>query len=167
MQLSQSREHCLNCQLWALSRQSFKLRYPINEKKPVFFAKYYLLNLDKNKMIVFGVIEKKQKLRFLPSGFLQKSSLQNQKLGFTVKFNPCSCLEVTCFVFIRFPGRATAFCFSSSWPYLDLISTSRLHCLLGNSQNFWHRSFLLPLMFKESKKVFNLILRLSVQFNHD
>ena len=51
-------------------------------------------------MIVFGVIEKKKHHFFLPSGFLQKSSLQNQKSVFTVKFNPCSSLEVTFLLFV-------------------------------------------------------------------
>ena len=55
-------------------------------------------------MTVFDVLEKRQKSRFLPSGFLQKSSLQNQKSTFAVKFNPCASLEVTSFVLIRFPG---------------------------------------------------------------
>ena len=52
LQLSQSREHCLYCQLWALSRKFFELGYPINAKKQeklALFAKYYLLILDKNK----------------------------------------------------------------------------------------------------------------------
>ena len=58
----------------------------------------------RTKLTVFDVIEKRQKSRFLPSGFLQKLSLQNQKSTFTVKFSPCSRLEVTFFVLIRFPG---------------------------------------------------------------
>ena len=36
-------------------------------------------------MIVFDVIEKGQKSRFLPLGMLQKSSLQNQKSTFTAQ----------------------------------------------------------------------------------
>ena len=36
-------------ELWALSRMSFKLRYPIHAKKSAPFAKCYLLNLEKNK----------------------------------------------------------------------------------------------------------------------
>ena len=70
-------------------------------------------------MTVFNVIEKRQKSRFLPSGFLQKSSFENLKSTFTVKLSPCSSLEVTFFVLTRFPGRATAFCFCASWPCLD------------------------------------------------
>ena len=50
-------------------------------------------------MTVFNVIEKRQKSRFLPSGFLQKSSLQSQKSTFTVNFSPFSSLEVT-FLFL-------------------------------------------------------------------
>ena len=42
MQLSQSCEHCLNCQLLALG-------YPISAKKSALFANDYLLNLDKDK----------------------------------------------------------------------------------------------------------------------
>ena len=55
-------------------------------------------------MTIYDVIENDKKSRFFPSGFLQKSSLQNQKSTFTVKFNPYSSLEVAFFVLIRFPG---------------------------------------------------------------
>ena len=91
---------------WALSRKSFKLQYPnaINSKESALFAKYYLLNLHNNKNDRFWGHRKRQKSRFLPSGFLQKSSLQNQKSTFTVKFNPYSSLEVAFFVLIRFSG---------------------------------------------------------------
>ena len=58
-------------------------------------------------MTVFNVIEKRQKSPFLPSGLLQKSSLLNQKSSFTIKFSPCSSLEVT-FLFL-FVSRAEAF----------------------------------------------------------
>ena len=57
----------------------------------------------RTKVTVFDVIEKRQKSRFLPSGCLQKLSLQNQKSTFTVKFSPCSRLEVT-FCSYSFPG---------------------------------------------------------------
>ena len=71
-------------------------------------------------MTVFNVIEKRQKSRYLLSGFFQKSLLQNQKSTFTVKFSPCSSLEKTFFVVVCFPGRATkAFCARESWPCLD------------------------------------------------
>ena len=76
----------------------FKLGYPEQTKKTLF-AKYHLLNLDKirAKMAVFNFIEKRQKSCFLPSGFFFRNhrSLQNQKSPFTVKFSPCSSLEVT------------------------------------------------------------------------
>ena len=85
-------------------------------------------------MTVIDVIEKRQKKRFLPSGFLQKSSLQNQKSTLTVKFNPCYSLEVAFFV-LRFLGPSYSLLF---WCILALprFLTSRLHCILGNSQNF-------------------------------
>ena len=60
-------------------------------------------------MIVFNVTEKRQKSRLLPSGFWQKSSLQNQKATFTVKFSACSSLEVTFFVLIRIPAKLEPF----------------------------------------------------------
>ena len=49
LQLSQSREHCLNYQLGPFTRKSFKLRYPINTKISAIFAEYQRFNLDKNK----------------------------------------------------------------------------------------------------------------------
>jgi len=83
----------------------FKLGYPEKTQKALF-AKYYLLNLDKikAKMTVLNVIEKRQKSCFLPSGFFffQKSSLQNKNSPFTLKFSPCSSLEVTFFVLLCF-----------------------------------------------------------------
>ena len=79
-------------------------------------------------MIVFDVIEKQQQPPYLPSGFLHNSSLQDQNSVFTVKFNPCSSLEVTFFVLFRFPGRATAFCSSASWPYFDFQNHDYIAC---------------------------------------
>ena len=70
-------------------------------------------------MTVFNVMEKRKKSHFLLSGFLQTSSLQNQKSTSTVTFSPCSSLGVTFFVVIRFPSPAKAFCSSASWPCLD------------------------------------------------
>ena len=59
LQLSQWRGHCLNCQLWAFSRKSYNLEYPINAKKVISLYKIiYLLNLDKNKNDL--VVEKRQ-----------------------------------------------------------------------------------------------------------
>ena len=49
LQLPQSLKNGLNCQLWALSRMSFKLGYLLNAKKSALFAKYLFLNLNKNK----------------------------------------------------------------------------------------------------------------------
>ena len=130
LHLSQSPEHYLNCQLWALSRQSFKLRYPIKEKKSALFAKYYLLNLDKNKNDRFWRHRKKQQPPpYLPSGFLHRSSLQDQKSVFTVKFNPCSSLEVTFFCSYSFPVTGvTVFCSSASWPCLDFQHHDCIAC---------------------------------------
>ena len=79
-------------------------------------------------MTVFDVIEKRQKSCFLPTGSLQKSSLQNQESTFTVKFNPSSSLEVTSFVLIRFPGPSYSL-FSLAHPGLASIFniTTALH----------------------------------------
>ena len=62
-------------------------------------------------MTVFDIVEKQEKSGFLPSGFLQKLSLQNQKSTFTVKFNPFSSLEVTFFCSYSFPGPRYSFLF--------------------------------------------------------
>ena len=78
-------------------------------------------------MTVFSVMVKRQKSRFLPSGFLQKSSSQNQKLTFTVKFSPCSSLEATLlFLFVSWaklhpfvlvhPGLASIFNITTAFP---------------------------------------------------
>ena len=81
-------------------------------------------------MTVFKIIEKRQKSCLLPSGFWQKSSLQNQKSTFTVKFSAFSSLGVTFFVIIRFPGQATAFCafprFSTSHDCIACWEIARL-----------------------------------------
>ena len=115
--------------MWALSRQSFKLRYLINKtkKKAALFAKYYLLNLDKNKNDRFWRHRKKNTF-FAFRFFTELSLLQNQKSVLTVRFNPYSSLEVTFFVLIRFPGRATAFCSCASWPYLDFQHHDCIAC---------------------------------------
>ena len=79
------------------------------------FVKYHLLNWTTTKM----------KNRNHPW------SLQNQKSTFTVKFSPCFSSEVTFFVLIRFPGRATAYFSSASWPCLsnsDLPQKFRACC---------------------------------------
>ena len=79
-------------------------------------------------MTVFNVMEKRKKSHFLLSGFLQTSSLQNQKSTSTVTFSPCSSLEVTFFVLIRFPCQAIAFCCSASWPCLDFQHHDCIAC---------------------------------------
>ena len=84
-------------------------------------------------MTVFNVTEKQQKSPFLLSGLLQKSSLQNHKSSFTVKFSPCSSLEVTCFLFYSFPGPKP---FVQCILTLPRFSILRLHWALRKSQNF-------------------------------
>ena len=93
--LTVSYEHWLECP---------SNRDILNKRKNALFAKYHLLNLDKSKlMTVFNVVEKRLKSCVLPSGFcFEKSSLQKQKSPFTVKFSPCSSLEVTFFVLLCF-----------------------------------------------------------------
>ena len=91
-------------------------------------------------MTVFNVIEKQQKSRFCLQFFLLKSLLQTQKSTFTAKFSPSPSLEVILFARIRCWGRATA-SHSSAMPR---FSTSPLHCMLGNNQNFRQRLFLPP-----------------------
>ena len=61
--------------------------------------------------------------------FYKNSSLQNQKSKFTVKFNPCSSLEVTFFVLIRFPGPSHSLLFQCILAF-PRFSTSLLHCIL-------------------------------------
>ena len=78
-------------------------------------------------MTVVNIIEK-QKSRFLTSGFFLTSSLQNQKLTFTVKFSPCPSLEVIFFLLIHFLGRATAVCSSASWPCINFQHHNCIAC---------------------------------------
>ena len=72
-------------------------------------------------MAVFNFIEKRQKSCFLPSGFFFRNhrSLQNQKSPFTVKFSPCSSLEVTLFVLICFLEIQPFVLYSAACPCLD------------------------------------------------
>ena len=108
---------------------SIKLGYPIKAKKSGFFAKYHLLNLDKNKNDHFQHHAKTKKITFLPSGFLlQKSSLQNQKSTFTVTITPFLSLELHVFVLFPFPGRDTAFFPSASWPCLNFQHHDCIAC---------------------------------------
>ena len=95
---------------------SFKLGYQINAKKSAFLQNITIWIWTRTKMTIFNIIEKQQKSCFLPSGFLQRSSLQNQKSTFTVKFSPCLSLEVPFLVLSHLQGWAAAFCSSASWP---------------------------------------------------
>ena len=121
LQLCQSHEHCVNCQLWALSRMSFKLGYPINAKKSQRFCKTSLFEFGQVQKWPFLTSYKNEKNHvFLPQVFVQKSPLQNQKSTIIVKFSPCSSLEGSdFFVLFRFQGQTTVFCSSASRPCLD------------------------------------------------
>ena len=111
LQLSQSREHCLNCQFWALSRMSFKM------PKRQLFCKISPFEFGQEQKWPFSTSQKNDKNHvFYLWLLLQKSSLQNQKSTFTVKFSPCLSLEVPFLVLSRFQGWAAAFCSSASWP---------------------------------------------------
>ena len=93
-------------------------------------------------MTIFDVIEKQQKSQFcLQFFFLLKLSLQTQKSTFTAKFSPISSLQVFFFCSYSLLGSSSSLSF---WCILTLLqfSTSQLHCMLGNSQNFQQRSFL-------------------------
>ena len=79
LQLSQSLEHCLNCQFRALSRMSIKLEYPINRKKSAFLQTITFSICARTKMTVFNVLKKRYNTRsFCLQVVLQKSSLQPQ-----------------------------------------------------------------------------------------
>ena len=118
-----------NCQLWALSRKSFKLGYPINAKKSAPFVKYYLLNLYNNKNDRFWRHRKTTKITFFAFRFFYRNHRRKtRKSTFTVKFNPPSSLEVTSFVLIRFPGPSDSLFFSASWPCLDFQHHDCIAC---------------------------------------
>lgn len=58
---------------------------------------------------------------------------------FTVKFIPCSGLEVTFVVLIRFPGQATAVFSSASWPCLHFnITTASYARIFDSVLSFLH-----------------------------
>ena len=83
-----------------------------------FFAKYHLLNLDKNKNDHFQRHRKTTKIMFFTFGFFYRNHHCKTKSrhNFTVKFSPCLSLEVPFLVLSRFQGWAAAFCSSASWP---------------------------------------------------
>ena len=53
LQLSQSHERCLNCQLWALLRKSFKFCYPVNAKIQRFLQNIFFWIWTRTKMLLF------------------------------------------------------------------------------------------------------------------
>ena len=77
-------------------------------------------------MTVFNIIEIRQRSRFIAFRFFTEIIVAKPNVNITLKFSPCSYLEVTFFVLIRFPGRATAFCSSASWSCLDF----QHHCYI-------------------------------------
>ena len=128
MQLSQSCEHCLNCQLLALG-------YPISRH---FLQMITFWIWTRTKMTVFDIVEKQEKSGFLPSGFLQKLSLQNQKSTFTVKFNPFSFL-----LLFVYRDQATAFCSSASCLCINFQHHNCVLCreiarIFDSSHSFLH-----------------------------
>ena len=126
LQLPQSLEHCLNCQLWALSRMSFKLGYPINTKKSAFLQTITFSICTRTKITVFNIIKERHNTRFfLPSGSFTEIIVANPNSTSTVKFSPCCSLNVTFFVLIRFPGRAAA-----AWPCLDFQNHDCIACCM-------------------------------------
>ena len=92
---------------------SFKLGDPLNPKKVSPFWNITFWIWIRTKVTCFNVMGKQQKSRSLPF-FLQKSSMQNQKSTFTVKFSP----SVLFCVLIHVLGWGAAFCSSVSWPCL-------------------------------------------------
>ena len=128
LQLSQSREHCLIYQLWALTSKFFQLRYPINTKKSAIFAKYYHLNFDNNKNDRFRRRRKTTKITFFPSEFLLKSSLQAQKSTFPAKLSPSPSLAGNFFALISCSGWAAASRSSAYRPCLDFQHHHRTAC---------------------------------------
>ena len=116
LQLSQSREYCLNCQLWVYVLKIGKTK---KHKKISAFCKtnYHFMNLGKNKNDFYV---------FCPQLF-SKIIIAKPKVNLHNKFSPCSSLKVT-FFFIHFPGWATAFCSSASWPCLDFQHHDCIAC---------------------------------------
>ena len=97
----------VSCGHWVECPSSWDIQYMQKSQRLLQNITFWIWK--RTKMIVFKVTEKRQKSRLLPSGFWQKSSLQNQKSTFTV-FSACSSLEVTFFCSYSYPGQATAFC---------------------------------------------------------
>ena len=117
-------------------------------------------------------IEKQQKSLFwLHFFFLSKSSLQNQKPTFTVKFSPSPSLVVI-FLLLFIAGAELQPLILVHILTLPQFSISQLHCMLRNNQNFWqcrvfpyifyiytkftttptyHRNFLLVVFFSGGK----------------
>ena len=63
LQLSQSHERCLNCQLWALRRKSFKFCYPINAKMSALLQKIIFWIWTRTKMLLFVAGVQKRDVR--------------------------------------------------------------------------------------------------------
>ena len=78
-------------------------------------------------MTIFNIKEKRQRSRFIAFRFFKEIIVAKPKVNITLKFSPCSYLEVTLFVLIRFPSRATAFCSSASSSCLDF----QHHCYIA------------------------------------
>ena len=105
LQLSQSREYCLNCQLWALSRESFKLGYPINAKKVSAFWNITIWIWTGTKVTIFNVMEKRQKSHLLPSGFFcTEIIIAKPKVNILIKIQSFSPFFV-----LVYPGLALIF----------------------------------------------------------
>ena len=124
---------------------SIKLGYPINAKSQRFLQNVTFWIRTRTEMTILNVIEKRQKSPFLPSALLQKSSLQKPKACHRSQWNS-----------VLVQAWKWLFCsYSFPWPKplvqcilaLPRFSTSRLHCALRKSQNFWRRSFLPPFFF--------------------
>ena len=138
---------------------SIKLGYPINAKSQRFLQNVTFWIRTRTEMTILNVIEKRQKSPFLPSALLQKSSLQKPKACHRSQWNS-----------VLVQAWKWLFCsYSFPWPKplvqciltLPRFSTSRLHCALRKSQNFWRRSFLPPFFFF----IFMQILRPSTEIS--
>ena len=138
MQLSQSREHCLKCQLWALSRTSFKLGYPINAKKVSAFCKIlpFEFGQEQNCLDRFW--------RHATFRLFTDIIVAKPKVNIHSKIQSLFQLRSASFCSYSFHEPSYSLLF---WCILALprFSISRLHCMPRNSQNFWQRSFLPPL----------------------
>ena len=123
LQLPQSLEDCLNCQLWALSR-SFKLGYPINTKKSAFLQTITFSICTRTKITVLNVIKNDTIRVFCAFRLFYRNHRCKPKFDIHSKIQSLFWLKSYFFCSYSFPGPS---CSSLALPR---FSKSRLHCML-------------------------------------